>query len=378
MKKSILKYCDSLGPEKIIHIYDPPTGLKAIVVVDNTRLGQAIGGIRMAPDVTEEEVFRLARAMTLKNSISGLDHGGGKSIIQADPRQLSKEEYNRLIVAFANAIENITEYIPGPDMGTNEQVMKLIHSVTGRVVGLPAEAGGIPLDEIGATGLGVCASAETACRIYDIDLKGARIAVQGFGAVGSHAARYLREKGAVLVAATDIIGTVEDQNGLDIDELVALKNKRMSVINSNQGKKGIPEAIISVDCDIWIPAARPDIITMKNVDQLNTRLIVQGANIPITVEAEEHLHKKGVYVMPDFVANAGGVICGAVEYHGGNELEARQVIYDKVSENTERMIMRSMAHGITPREAAMMLAMERLQGVGAGQVESVAVDHQIG
>ena len=151
------RFCDDLGPAKIVHIHDPQCGLQAIVVVDNTACGQSIGGVRMAPDVTTEEVFRLARAMTLKNAAAGLRHGGGKAGIPADPKTAEKE---RLIRAFARAIRNLTEYVPGPDMGTDESCMAWIVDEIGRAVGLPRDLGGIPLDEIGATGYGIAACAD--------------------------------------------------------------------------------------------------------------------------------------------------------------------------------------------------------------------------
>ncbi|MHC1582140.1 MAG: Glu/Leu/Phe/Val dehydrogenase dimerization domain-containing protein [Candidatus Syntropharchaeia archaeon] len=149
------EHADEIGPEKIVHVYDPKTKLYAIVVVDNTASGPSIGGIRMVEDVTTTEVFRLARAMTLKNAMAEIPHGGGKSGIIANPKI---EEKETLIRAFARAIKNLEEYIPGPDMGTNEECMAWIHDEIGRCVGLPRELGGIPLDEIGATGFGVSVS----------------------------------------------------------------------------------------------------------------------------------------------------------------------------------------------------------------------------
>jgi len=147
----IERFCDDVEPEKVIHIYDCEAGLRAMVVVDNTACGPAIGGVRMAPDVSLEEVYRLARAMTFKNVAAGLPHGGGKAGIMADPATADKA---RLIRAFARAIRTNAEYIPGPDMGTDESCMAWIHQEIGRSVGLPRVLGGIPLDEIGATGFG--------------------------------------------------------------------------------------------------------------------------------------------------------------------------------------------------------------------------------
>ena len=169
--ESIFDFTDELGPTKIVHIHDPKSGLKAVVVIDNVARGPSIGGIRMAPDVSAEEAFRLSRAMTMKNSAANLPHGGGKSVIFGDPKMdLAKKEI--LIRAFARGIRDLVEYIPGPDMGTDERCMAWIKDEIGRAVGLPPEIGGIPLDEIGATGWGLKASVEAALKYCDFSLKG--------------------------------------------------------------------------------------------------------------------------------------------------------------------------------------------------------------
>ena len=185
MDDSAFRFCDDLGPKSILYVYQPTIGLKGIVVVDNVAAGPSIGGVRMAPDVSLEECFRLARAMTYKNAAAGLPHGGGKSVIFADP-SMDAAAKEQLIRAFAKAIEPITDYIPGPDMGTNETAMAWVKDEIGRCVGLPAELGGIPLDEIGATAFGVVAAAEVAGEKLGLSLERARIAIQGFGAVGKH------------------------------------------------------------------------------------------------------------------------------------------------------------------------------------------------
>ncbi|MDI6890900.1 MAG: Glu/Leu/Phe/Val dehydrogenase dimerization domain-containing protein [Thermodesulfovibrionales bacterium] len=167
---------DELGPSKVIHLYSKKTQLRAIVVVDNTALGPAIGGVRVSPFVSTEEVLRLARTMTLKNSIAGIPHGGGKAAIIADSKGLEKEHYFRV---FAKLIKDLQEYIPGPDMGSDEEAMAWIYDEIGRACGLPEELGGLPLDKLGATGFGLSECAEVACPYAGIDLKGARVAVQG-------------------------------------------------------------------------------------------------------------------------------------------------------------------------------------------------------
>lgn len=351
-------FADDLGPAKILQIYDPASGLRASVVVDNVAAGPSIGGVRMAPDVSIEECFHLARAMTLKNAAAGLPHGGGKAVIAADPRGQHKES---LIRAFALAIKDIQDYIPGPDMGTDETAMAWIKDEIGRSVGLPPEIGGIPLDQIGATGFGICAAAEIAQDYCDVVLKGARVAVQGFGSVGVHAARFLAARGAVLVAAADSKATILNDKGLDIETLIALKREGRSVGDHSAGETRDRDAVIDVECDIWIPAARPNVIHVDNVKRLNTRLVVQGANIPITPEAEKALFSRGILSIPDFIANAGGVICAAVEYHEGTKTMAFQAIEEKIKANTADVLEQSKRHQLTPRHAAVALAEERVR-----------------
>jgi glutamate dehydrogenase/leucine dehydrogenase len=351
---------DDLGPEKVIHCYDPATGLKAILVVDNVAVGPAIGGCRMAPDVTVEECARLARAMTLKNAAAGLPHGGGKSVVMADPSMPAAEK-ERLMRSFAYAIRDIDDYIIGPDMGTNETTMAWCRDVIGRAVGLPREIGGIPLDEIGATGLGLCASIESASEVRGFTLSGARVVVQGFGSVGMHAARYLAEKGAVLVGASDSRGAIAGADGLDLSALIELKGQGGSVADLEGGQVIDADALLRLDCDIWIPAARPDVIRADNAAEMRTRLVAQGANIPATAEAEAILEERGVIVLPDFIANAGGVICASVEYHGGQESDALRVIREKIGDNTRAMLERAEREGLSSRAAAMAISLERVR-----------------
>ena len=358
--EDIFQLADDFGPGRVICIHSPGIGLKAVVVVDNIACGPAIGGVRMALDVSIEECARLARAMTWKNAAAGLPHGGGKSVIFADPRMPANEK-EQLIRAFAKSIGDIADYIPGPDMGTDERCMAWIKDETGRAVGLPRVVGGIPLDEIGATGFGLAASVEVAREFVGFDLKGARVAVQGFGAVGIHAARFLAEKGCVLVAASDSKGTLAHASGLDIGDLVALKRAGRALRDHDRGSKLSIDGIVDVDCDIWIPAARPDVLRADNAARLRARLVPQGANIPCTPEAEQILHQKGVLVVPDFIANAGGVICASIEYRGGTERAALDCIGERISGNTREVLQRSRRDKVMPRVAAAALAEARVR-----------------
>lgn len=356
----IFELTDALGPLKTIHVHEPSVGLRGVLVVDNVAIGPSIGGVRMAPDVSTEECLRLARAMTLKNAAAGLPHGGGKAVLYGDPK-MPKSDKQRLIRTFASALRNTDEYIFGPDMGTDEECMAWVHDEIGRAIGLPSELGGIPLDEIGATGFGMSHATDVALEYCDFELEGARVAVQGFGAVGMHAARFLTEKGAVLIAAADSRGTIHDPTGLDVSKLIELKSNGGSLADYPDARKLTCDDIIDIECEIWIPAARPDVIREDNVSRLRTKLIIQGANIPITNAAEKILADRGVLNIPDFIANAGGVICAAVEYQGATQAVALATIQEKLCRNTRLVLERAKKQGVLPRQAAIDFAKARVE-----------------
>jgi glutamate dehydrogenase (NAD(P)+) len=352
---SELPFADDLGPAKIVHVHEPTLGLEAVLVVDNVAGGPSIGGLRMAPDVSTEECVRLARAMTLKNAAAGLPHGGGKSVLRGDPR-MPAERKERLIRAFAHALRHEDDYIFGPDMGTDEACMAWVKDEIGRAVGLPPALGGIPLDEIGATGWGIRHAVDVAASHCGLGLRGARVVIQGFGAVGKHSARFLAECGAVLIAASDSRGTIHNAAGIDVTRLIALKDGGRSVGDYDAGHRLDRDAILDIDCDVWIPAARPDVVREDNVDRLKTRLVVQGANIPFTTGAEQALHARGVLVIPDFIANAGGVICAAMEYRGTTQAAAFAAIEEKIRANTSAVLDAVRTKRVSPRRAALDLA----------------------
>ncbi len=358
--ENLFRFADEFGPAKIIHLYEPSSGLKAIVVVDNVAAGPGIGGVRLAPDVSAEEAFRLARAMTMKSAAAGLAHGGAKSVVFGNPK-MPLQEKERLMRAFGWAIRNLEDYIPGPDMGTDEQCMAWVKDETGRAIGLPAELGGIPLDEIGATAWGVVAAADVASKYCQLDLANARVVVQGFGSVGKHAARFLAERGAKLVGVADISGALHDPDGIDVAGLAAHTESGGVVKEFANGAVIDRDEVVAIPCDILIPAARPDVITRDNVDRVDTKLIVEGANIPVTEAAEAILHRRGVISVPDFIANAGGLICGTVELRGGTPDEALDTIEKKVRANTEAVLDHAQENGVTPRRAALDIAEARVR-----------------
>ncbi len=355
---------DELGPQLVLLVRNPAVGLEAAVVVDNVAAGPAIGGVRMSAQVTVSEVARLARAMTLKNAAAGLRHGGAKAGIFTDP---PSEPVRRegLLRAFAVAIRELRDYIPGPDMGTDEAAMAWIHDEIGRCVGLPAALGGIPLDVLGATGFGLLAAAEAAQEAGIVRLEGARVAVAGFGAVGAHAARFLVQRGARLVAVSDRRGAVMNSTGLDVAALQKLKDDGRCVGAYPDGATIRRDELYGADCDILIPAARPDVLTATNAGAVRARLILQGANIPATLDAEKIWAGRGIVSVPDFIANAGGVICGAIEYAGGTPAQAFATISERIRANTTAVLQRTDQAQVLPRQAAEDLAVERVRAAMA-------------
>lgn len=355
---------DDLGPQAVILLRNPTVGLEAAVVVDNVAAGPAIGGVRMSADVTVTEVARLARAMTLKNAAAGLRHGGAKAgIFTVPPKDPQLRE--ALIRAFAVAIRDLRDYVPGPDMGTDEACMAWVHDEIGRCVGLPAVLGGIPLDVLGATGFGLLAAAEAAEEAGILRLDAARVAVAGLGAVGLHAARFLARRGARLVAASDSAGAVVDPTGLDVAVIQQIKRDGGSVRDYAGAEAIDRDELYGVDCDVLVPAARPDVLTAANAGQVRARLVLQGANIPATLDAEKIFMDRGVVSVPDFIANAGGVICGAVEYAGGTQAQAFAEISERIRANTTAVLKRAAEAQVLPRQAAEELAVERVRAAMA-------------
>jgi glutamate dehydrogenase/leucine dehydrogenase len=337
-----------------------PAGCQAVVSVDDVTLGPAIGGVRMSPDVTVAEVARLARAMTLKNAAAGLAFGGGKAGIRT-PQRFSPQDREAVVRSFAYAIRHLVDYIPGPDMGTDETAMAWIRDEIGRAVGLPALLGGIPLDEVGATGYGLAVCAQALDDAGRLELSGARVAIQGFGAVGRHAARFLQERGARVVAVADRSGGVYEPAGLDVAALTAAKLGGQSLADLPDLKPLSAGELIALDCDMLVPAAQPDVVHHGNADSVRAKVIVPGANIAVTDAAERSLHARGVLCVPDFLANAGGVICAAVEYRGGDQDRAFKVIEKRISANTAELLDRMRSQSQQPRMAAERMALERIE-----------------
>ena len=356
---------DEFGPKKILDVHDSKTKMRGFLCVDNIALGPGKGGIRMTPTVTVKEVFRLARAMTWKCALAELPFGGAKSGIIADDRNMPKEEKKAIVQAFARALKPVcpSMYVAAPDMNMSEQEMKWFAEANGSMkacTGKPADMGGIP-HELGSTGFGVYHATLAALEHAGIDVKGATVAVEGFGNVGSFAAKFLSEAGAKIVAVSDSKGVIYNENGLDFEKLRKVKDETHAVKNYEPGEVLPNEKIFELAVDVLIPAALPDVITEKNIDKVKAKIIVQGANIPIPHDIEKVLHEKGVLVVPDFVANAGGVISSYVEYIGGKPEQMFKEVEERIKRNTKLVLEKSKEKNICPRNAALEIAKERVR-----------------
>ena len=361
----IEKIADDWGPEKSIEVYDVKTGMKGFLVIDNTALGPGKGGIRMEPWVNEEEVFELARTMTWKNALAELPFGGAKSGIVADPKKMNKEKKVEIVSAFSRALKPVcpSMYVAAPDMNMGEEEMTVFAKENGDMkacTGKPKEMGGIP-HELGSTGFGVYHAALVAAEHMGLDINGATIAVEGFGNVGSFVSKFIIAKGAKLIATSDSKGCIYNKDGLDFEKLSEVKKDTGSVINYKPGNILKNGKLFELEVDILIPAAIPDVITKKNVNRVKAKIITEGSNIPIAHNVEKILQKKGVLIVPDFVANAGGVISSYVEYVGGTPEEMFNLVEQKITRNTKIVLDHAKMMEIDTRTAGLQIAQERVK-----------------
>ncbi len=359
--EAVEPFMDEWGPEKVMVVWDPKTKMKGILVIDNTARGPGKGGIRLEPDVTTEEVLRLARAMTWKNALADIPFGGAKAGIKGDP----KGNKDALVRAFARGLKGIvpSEYVAGPDMNMGEAEMGAFADEIGDMkacTGKPAEMGGLP-HEFGSTGFGIAEATEVACRHAGIDLNGAKVAIEGYGNVGTFTHKFLAAKGATIVAVSDSHGMIFNVKGLDYGKLLNTKWKQGSVSKYRDGKALPVEALFSQDVDILIPGARPDVINGTNIGAVKAKIIVEAANIPIKEEFERKLQKKGVLIVPDIIANAGGVISSSAEFVGKDEEEMFRAVRKKITANVDTVLINSRRDSVTTRDAAMQIAKERVR-----------------
>jgi glutamate dehydrogenase (NAD(P)+) len=354
---------DEWGPEKVVCVSDTRTGMRGVLVIDNTARGMGKGGTRMSPTLSVGEVARLARVMTWKWAGVDLFFGGAKAGIRFDPASPDKEAALRAFVRrLSNEIPH--EYVVGLDMGLTERDAAIVQDELrdrGAAVGTPAELGGVPYDQLGVTGYGV---AEATDAVFP--LAGKRVAIQGLGAVGRAAARRYVELGATVVAVSSALGAVHDPAGLDVSRLLSVPGDA-AVLEYAGGSRLDLGAELLVPADVLAPCARQDVIDASVAGRITASVVVEGANMPTDAAAQEVLAARGVTVLPDFIANAGGVVAG------GYAMDARYsafrpdpaaiyaTITAKLRANAVTVVEQAARTGVTTHQAARALAESRVR-----------------
>ncbi len=340
-------------------------------------LGPTKGGIRYHQDVTLNEVRALAMWMTWKCALVNLPYGGAKGGVVVDPKTLSPGELERMTRRYASEITvlmNPRGDIPAPDVGTNAQIMAWImdtfsmhrgHSVSAVVTGKPVVIGG-SVGRVEATGRGVMIAAREAARLLGLPWKGARAVVQGFGNVGSNAARLMWEEGCIVIAVSDVAGGIHNPQGLDLPALAKHVAAAGSVVGFPGATAISNRDLLELPCTFLVPAALEGQITGANADHIRAQVIVEGANGPTTPEADEILNAKGITVIPDILANSGGVVVSYFEWV--QDLQSLFWSEDDINRRLERLMVRSVhavaavarAEGINFRLAALQRAIARV------------------
>ena len=343
----------------------------------NVTRGPAKGGIRFHPQVDLAEIRALAMWMTWKCACVKIPYGGAKGGVTCDPKKLSMRELERLTRRFTTELGEMIgpdSDIPAPDVNTNAQVMAWMmdtysmhrgYSVTGVVTGKPVSIGGSEGRQE-ATGRGVVYMVQEAAKAVDLELRGARVAVQGFGNAGEAAARFLTELGARVVAVSDSRGGVFDGDGLDLPLVTRHKQETGSVIGAPRTRAVSNDELLELDCDVLVPAALEGVITERNAPRIRARIIAEAANGPTSPEADDILRQRGVVVIPDILCNAGGVTVSYFEW-----VQDREEFFwslDEINARLRRIMVRAYddvqrtatEHDIDLRLAAYMLAVSRV------------------
>jgi glutamate dehydrogenase (NAD(P)+) len=346
-------------------------------VLHNIARGPGKGGIRFDKNVTLDEVRALAAWMTWKCAVVNIPFGGAKGGVICDPQNLSRAELERITRRYT--AELMDQFgperdVPAPDMGTNPQTMAWImdtysmharHTVTSVVTGKPLSLGG-SRGRVEATGRGLMLIAREAAPLKGLTLPGSRVVVQGFGNVGSIASRMCHEAGAKVLAVSDINGGIHDPKGIDVPALIAHYDKNRSFEGFPGVSKVANEALLELDCDILIPAANENQIRQKNAGNIKAKIIVEGANGPTTQRADEVLNAKGVLVVPDILANAGGVTVSYFEWvqdRAGffwRESEVNERLEDIMVQSFRDVAQMAEKYNVSFRIAAYMLGISRV------------------
>ena len=345
-------------------------------VQHNAARGPYKGGVRYHPEAGLDEVRALASLMTWKTALVNIPFGGAKGGVQCDPNALSQDELNRMTRRYTTGIEHLIaphRDIPAPDMGTNAQTMAwmmdaygLLHGHSPAIVtGKPVELGG-SLGREAATGRGVVIILQEVARDLSIDLKGARIVVQGFGNVGSWVVKLAQAQGCKVVAVSDVSGGLYNPKGLDVPRLLAVNRLDALPDDLPAGERVTNQEILELDCDVLIPAAIGNVITVENASRIKARLVLEAANHPTTPEADEILIDRGIVLLPDILVNAGGVIVSYFEW----TQNLQEFHWDEARVNEElakiliaayrEMRAKAKTRNLTHREAALDIGVERV------------------
>ena len=382
---SLARWVETLKRPKRILIVDVPIEMddgriahfEGYRVQHNLSRGPGKGGVRFHQDVTLSEVMALSAWMSIKNAAVNVPYGGAKGGIRVDPRQLSKAELERLTRRYTSEIGLLigpTKDIPAPDVNTNGQVMAWMMdtysmntgaTATGVVTGKPVDLGG-SLGRVEATGRGVFTVGVEAAKLTGLNVQGARVAVQGFGNVGGTAGKLFADARAKVVAVQDHTGTIRNANGLDVAALLEHVGNTGGV-GGFAGAEAMDAADFwGVDCDILIPAALEGQITKDNAGQIKAKLVIEGANGPTTPEADDILNEKGVLVLPDVIANAGGVTVSYFEWV--QDFSSFFWTEDEINARLVRIMQEAFAgvwavaqeHKVTLRTATFIVACKRI------------------
>lgn len=360
---------DELGPELVLMVYDPETGVRGATVIDNSLLGPPGGGTRMSPDLTLEEIAELARTMTYKWGIFRIPRAGSKSGIWADPA-MPPADKQRTLAAFGRQMRDhmvAREAVLGPDMGLTVDDVDHIYAGAGLTCprsGLFARSHDGDPAGFAMTGFGVVVAARAAAAEIGLRFSRARVAVQGFGQVGVGSARYAAREGARIIAVSTVEGAVLDPRGLDVERLLALRRQHgdRCVLEYRGGERIDPDALVAVDTDLLIPAAGPRAIHRGNAGEVRARLVVSGGNNTVAENCLRPLHERGVMVVPDFVASAGGIIGSMVDVLRGTVDQAFRAMQHLMWPLTARLVAESLAGGVDPTRLARAQVAGRIDG----------------
>jgi glutamate dehydrogenase (NAD(P)+) len=339
--------------------------------------GPGKGGIRYSPDVTLNEVRALASWMTWKCAVVNIPFGGAKGGVICDPKKMSQGELERMTRRYTSEIIDFIgpeKDVPAPDMNTDSQTMAWImdtysmhmgHTVTSVVTGKPVNIGGSH-GRVEATGHGIQVICDESMRYLKMPIDGCRVVIQGFGNVGSNAARLMMERGYKIIGISELEGGLSNPNGIDIHQLLEYKSRNNTILGFRGAEATPSEELMISDCEILIPAATENMITSRNADQIKARVIVEGANGPTTAVADEILAKKRIFIMPDILANAGGVTASYFEWvqdrqgYFWKEDVVNERMEDILRESFDDVVRYAEAHNVNNRIAAYMLAIDRV------------------